>query len=268
MNLPDYVKKLQERGRLHFTLKELTQVFSESKESLTAKLHYLRSIGRVVSPLQGFYIIIPLEDRFRGSLEPQEMVVLGMKHLGIPYYAGLLTAASYHGASHQATQVFQVITNKRIRNPWIIGRVNIEFLYKKDIKNTEIEQITTSTGYLNVSTPEETAKDIMIYSKQSGGLNHQATILAELTEAINTVKLIALGRRSNKIFWLQRMGYILEHIETFYSEERDKVVSTLEKFLKTQKPRYVPLTPEMPTKNKPRNKKWHIIENTTVESDI
>lgn len=268
MNLPDYIEKLQEKGRLSFTLNHLLEVFKEPKASLVAKLYYLRKKGRIVSPLQGFYIIIPLEDRFRGSLEPQDMIVLGMQHLDIPYYAGLLTAASYHGASHQATQRFQVITNKRIRKPWIMGRVGIEFIYKKDIKNTEIEKRVVSTGYLHVSTPEETAKDIMIYYEKSGGLNHQATILSELTEAIDTKKLVSLAKKSGKLYWVQRMGYILENIDTFYKKERNKVVSALEKFLETQKLRYVPLAPEMPKKDMPRNEKWRIIENAIPQSDI
>ena len=106
----------------------------------------------------------------------------------------------------------------------------------------------------------------MTYYRQCGGLNHQATVLSELTEAIDTKKLVSLAKRSKGLFWVQRMGYILEHIDTFY--ENDRVVAALEKFLATQKLRYVPLAPEMPTKDKPRNKKWKIIENTTVESDI
>ena len=57
MNVPDYIEKLQERGRLSFTLNHLLEVFKEPKASLVAKLYYLRKKGRIVSPLQGFYII-------------------------------------------------------------------------------------------------------------------------------------------------------------------------------------------------------------------
>ena len=268
MNLPKYVESLQEKGRLYFTLDELVLFFKQPKSKIVAKLYFLKKKGRIVSTAQGFYIIIPIEDKFRGSLQPQDIIVLSMKHLKLPYYAALSTAATYHGAGHQAPQVFQVITNKRIRKPWIIGRIGIEFIYKKDIQSAKIEQLTVSTGHLKVSTPEQTAKDIMIYTDKIGGLNHQATILSELTESIKEKELISLAKKSKSLVWIQRIGYILEHIDTFYEKDRDRVVFALEKFLETKKLRYVPLAPELPKKNKPRNKKWHLIENTTIQSDI
>lgn len=224
--------------------------------------------GHLISPLKGLYIIIPLAHRNLKSIPAQDLIVLVMKYLNIPYYVGLLTAARYHGATHQATFVYQVVSSKRIKKELISGDISIQFIYKKEVKNVEKIKKQVSVGNLVLSNPEETAKDIMIYYKQCGGLNHQATVLSELTEAINTEKLIALAKRSKSLFWVQRMGYILEKIDTFYEKDRDRVVASLQQFLATQKLRYVPLAPEMPTKDKPRNKKWKIIENTTVESDI
>ena len=191
-----------------------------------------------------------------------------MAHLKTPYYAGLLTAASYHGATHQKLQVFQVISSKRMFKKWIFGDIKIEFIYKKDINEVAIKNKIINSGYLPISTPEETIKDIMIYYKQSGGLNNQATILSELIEIINEKDLITLAKFSGKLFWIQRMGYILEHMNTFYEKDRDRVVNELIKFIKTQKLRYIALAPEISIKDMPRNKKWKIIENTTVESDI
>lgn len=263
-----YINSLQKRGRLFFTTQEAFTTLKISKENAISSINYFKKKGELVSPLRGFHIILPVKDRKRGSLQPQDMVVLGMKHLGAPYYTGLLSAASYHGATHQATQVFQVITNIRIRKPWIIGRVNIEFLYKKNIEASYTEEKVVSNGMLKISTAEQTAKDIMIYYDKSGGINHQATVLSELIEAIDISKLIKIASEDNKRAWIQRLGYILSQINTADNEKRDKIVEAIYQFIERKKCNFIPLAPELTIKSMPRDKKWKIIKNTTVESDI
>ena len=268
MTMQKYIDKLQQSGTLYFSIDDLLSVFEASRQNLYNRLNRFVKRGAIFSPLKGFYVIIPQEHRSLGSLPAEELVVITMRHLGIPYYAGLLTAARYHGATHQGLFAFHVVTSKRMPKEWVVGQERIRFIYKKDICAVETTRKTVDTGELLVSTPEETAKDVMIYYRQCGGLNHQATVLSELTEAIDTDKLVSLAERSGGLFWVQRMGYILEKIDTFYEKDRDRVVGALEKFLENKKLRYIPLSPEITTKNKPRNKKWHIIVTATVEADF
>ena len=268
MNLASYIVELQERGKLYFSIDDVCKVFNKPKSNMLSSIHHFKRKGILVSPIRGFYIIIPINERKRGSLQPQDMVVITMKYLDIPYYAGLLSAAAYHGASHQAPQVFQVITNKRIRKPWIFGSVGIEFIYKKNVKDTKIENRIVNAGYLNISTPEETAKDIMIYYEKSGGLNHQATVLSELIEAIDVSELLIVVRKSTNKAWIQRMGYILSKLEPLDINKRDKILDCLYKYLRNKKLNYTALAPEISTEGYPKCKKWKIIENTEIESDI
>ena len=268
MKLSKYIHSLQKENQFYFSMREALKDTGLSKSDLLSGINYFKKKGSIFSPFQGFYIVVPVTEQGRGNFPPQDIVLMSMEHLKIPYYVGLLTAAHYHGATHQAIFVFQVVVSKQIKKEIIIGDTKIQFIYKKDITDVETKKKMIRTGYLPFSTPEETAKDVMIYYKKCGGVHHQATVLAELAGAINTEKLLSLANRSGTLFWIQRMGYILDNIDTFYEKERDKVVSALEKFLATQKLRYIPLAPEMPTKKKPRNKKWHIIENTTVQSDL
>lgn len=268
MKFSKYLYNLQKKNRFHFSLTEALQATELPKEDLLSAISYFKKKRYIFSPFQGFYIVIPITEQGRGNFLPQDIVLMSMEYLKVPYYVGLLTAAAEHGATHQATFVFQVVSSKRIKKEIISGDTRIQFIYKKDISDVDIKKKVIRTGYLPVSTPEETVKDVMTYYRQCGGLNHQATVLSELTEAINTEKLISLAKRSKSLFWVQRMGYILEKINTFYEKDRNRVVAALEKFLATKKLRYVSLAPEIPTKLKSRNKKWHIIENTTVESDL
>ena len=180
----------------------------------------------------------------------------------------LLTAAQYHGAAHQKPAVFQVITNKQIWRKLEFGQVRIDCLYKKSLKNLPTQNFTVNTGYLKVSSPELTALDLLIYSNKSGGLNHIATVLSELIEAIDPEKLIELAKQLDENVWFQRLGFILDNIDPFDTELNQKIIDALEKYLVSKKLKYRPLAPEIPSTGYPYLKKWMIIENTDIKSDI
>ena len=189
-----------------------------------------------------------------------------MKHWRLEYYACLQTAALYHGASHQKPQVFQIMTNKQI-NPLSIGKIRIEFIYKKSLDGLPTQNIAVKSGYLKISSPELTAIDLLLYPDHSGGLNHIATVLSELIEAIDHKKLIALAKLIKEKAWLQRLGFLLDHIDSMVEDKKKLIVSHVQKELESQKLFYIPLATELATKGCPRNKKWMIIENTSIESD-
>src|SRR5207244_10392072 len=63
---------------------------------------------------RGFYVIVPPEYRVAGSLPAAWFIRDLMDYLRRPYYVGLLTAPSLHGAAHQAPQEFQVVTDRAL----------------------------------------------------------------------------------------------------------------------------------------------------------
>lgn len=48
--------------------------------------------------LRRFYVIVPSEYRSLSCLPADQFIPALMKHLGLAYYAGLLTAAQYYGS--------------------------------------------------------------------------------------------------------------------------------------------------------------------------
>ena len=64
--------------------------------------------------------------------------------------SGCLTAADYHGASHQKPATFHVVVGKPFRNIKC-KRVKIKFFVKKGIDFSLVEQRNTQTGYINIS---------------------------------------------------------------------------------------------------------------------
>lgn len=179
-----------------------------------------------------------------------------MQCLQADYYVSLLSAAAHHGASHQKAGCFEVITNKRIKHPLTFGQIKLEIVYKKSLVGLPVQDITVTTGYLKLATPELVALDLLTYPRHSDGLNHIATVLTELAEIV--------GEKA----WLQRLGYILEQIDPIEEEKKLSLIDKLLKYLNRKMPLYVPLAPELLKTGLPRIKKWRIIANTSIESDL
>jgi predicted transcriptional regulator of viral defense system len=151
------------------------------------------------------------------------------------------------------------------------GAIGINFIYKKSLAKLPLQYIAKEEGYLKVSSPELTAMDLVLYTRQSAGLGNIATVLYELIDSINANKLISLAKLTRGKGWVQRLGYILEQLDSDNDKSanhKTRVINKLAKYLAQQELTYLKLTPELPIKGCDRNSKWKIIENTTVESDL
>ena len=266
-NLRTYVKHLAAHGLRSFKTEDAEKALNISQAALNASLHRLMKIGDITSPAKGFYLILSPEDQARGCLPAADFIPLLMQYWQIDYYAGLLTAATYHGATHQAIQKFYVMS-KNQKRPIRCGKVEVTFIKNKHLEQTPTQRVTVKTGYLVLSTPEGTIMDLLNFPRQSGGLNHIATVLTELIEVITPEKLLNLACESPSTIWIQRLGYLLEIIEPIETENRDKCLQFLKDYLRSRSCRVVLLDNQMPRKSFPTHKVWKVIINTDVESDI
>lgn len=268
MNLSSYIKELRKRGQRYFTLEQLMTDQSLSKNAALNAIYRLRGHGGLISPARGLYVIVPPEHQPHGSIPAAELVPLVMKYLGVNYYVALLTAGLFHGATHQKPARFQVISDKRIKHPSCFGDVEIDFIYKKSVLGLPIQDFTVSTGYLKVATPELVALDLLEYPNHAGGLNHIATVFSELIENLDPIKLINLAKITHTEYQLQRIGYILDHIEVMDEKNAEIMTNALALQIKKNKPNYLPLASEIPKIGYSRCEKWRIIENSEIESDL
>jgi hypothetical protein len=84
-----------------------------------------------------------------------------MKHQGLDYRISLLRAAAFHGSSHQAAMVFQVIVPKQLRD-FEVGRHRLQFLYQAPRAFARVNQpdllgqIKSDAGYAKVAGVELT----------------------------------------------------------------------------------------------------------------
>ena len=263
MNFSDYINDLVKHGKCSFTVQQAQSTLNKSAEAIYSSVKHLLTKNELATPAKGFYVIVPPEYQVLGCLPAEHFIPYLMEYWQCPYYAGLLTAAGYHGATHQAVQVFQVMIDGRTKPQILCGKVKIRFIANRHLPETPVQSISTAKSLLRVSTPESTAMDLLNYPHQSGGLNHTATILAELKDCMKPDQLLALAESQSTLAWKQRLGYLLEIVGA------TELADVLKKHLAQQKRvDYVPLMPGIEISNAARNVTWKIIENATVESDI
>jgi len=210
-------------------------------------------------PFRGFYVIVTPEHRKLGCLPAHQFIPALMAHLDEPYYVGLLTAAEHHGATHNRPQSFQVIL-PRTRTGITCGGVRVDFIARKNIAYIPTQDFKTPRGYLKVSTPEVTAFDLAGYPHHAGGLDNAATVLSELAEKIDAVKLVRIADLS-PIAWSQRLGYLLELVG-----ESD-LAEGLAEYINCKDAVPVPLSPSQPFKGVRQEPRWRLLPNEKVEPE-
>lgn len=256
----NFVSSLMSKGRYTFTVAQAAEALGQSLVVTRAALRRLGKKGEITMPYRGFWVIVPPEYRSLGCLPPEQFIPQLMEHLEEPYYAGLLSAAAYHGAAHHRPQVFQVVVAKN-RPDIDCGKVRIRFIARKNTSDIPTVPFKTPRGYLKLSTPEATAFDLVGYPDRAVGLDNVATILAELAEKLDGKKLADAAKLS-PVAWAQRLGYLLELVEAV------AVSVKLASFVEKMKPVPTPLIKSKPFKGVKRDELWRVMVNGEVESEI
>lgn len=250
------VDRLAASGRYHFTTADAVKALGVSPVAARAALRRLAAKGAIASPHRGFHVIVPPEYRRLGCLPAEQFVPQLMAHLGLSYYAGLLTAAQFHGAAHQRPQAFQVMLEKN-RAPIQCGDVRVEFFARKAIARVPVAEVNTPRGVLRVSSPDATAIDLVGYLGKAGGVDTVATVLAELAERLDADRLVAAARTAPTP-WSQRLGYLLDQ-----AGASDKT-GGLEKWVRGRATEYTQLLPGG-RRARERSKRWRLGVNAKLE---
>jgi predicted transcriptional regulator of viral defense system len=259
--LKRYTEDLLSKGELIFSKPEVLSTFKISDTAFRSNIKRMVADKKIIFLKNGYYLIIPIEFRQLSIVPPELFIDDLMMSLNIKYYVCLLSAASFYEATHQASQVFQVMVNRPIK-PINLGKIQIVFYVNKNLKNISTKSIKTDRGTLEVSSPESTLLDLLKYFHQSGNLNHIATIMIEMIEALN-YKNVADILEYYPLLSVQRLGYLSEKFGYL------KLENVIYKYLQIQKPKlYSLLMPGEYNKNDYRNKKWHLIINIEIESDL
>lgn len=259
--LDNYIESLLSSGRYTFTRKELLTQFDAGETAIRQCLQRLNR-KKIIRPIRnGFYIIIPPEHRNVGILPPEMFIGEFMRYLNRPYYVGLLSAAALHGAGHQQPQTFSVITTKPPIRSIKLPNLKLCFSVRSHMPQNGIGQKKTPAGYINLSSPELTALDLVTYLKQSGGIAAVVSVLEELAENMAPEKLKI--PESVPSTALQRLGYILDDVL-----DEKPLADAIWKVLQSRSFFHSPLNPAVGESNGPISKKWKIYINIDLEETL
>lgn len=265
-SLESWINTLLSYGKMSFSLTQLKkELQGHSDIAIKRSLHRLSKKGVVLSIHKGYYLIIPPQYASRGVLPPQLFIDGLMKHLGKPYYVGLLSAAAIHGAAHQQPQEFYVVTTPPALRPTHKKSVKINYITKNAIQENYIEKKKTETGYIKVSSPELTALDLFQYGKRVGGLNRIGTVLNELTEEFRPERINYEFVKLSSVSSIQRLGYMLDYV----LENQEYADKLFDECLKASVIfNRISLDGEEETLGFSSNNRWNIIANSEIDIDI
>ena len=102
IRLSEYIEHKLKIGSITFLKSEAINALRTSETAFMRASQRLLKKGVLLRPVSGFYVIVEIEFRDSGGPPPIHFIDKLMKYLKLPYYIGLLTAAKYHGATHQS----------------------------------------------------------------------------------------------------------------------------------------------------------------------
>jgi predicted transcriptional regulator of viral defense system len=202
---------LLSRGIIAVTNEELSALLGVSQNQMLQRLAPLVKRSEIISPCRGFWIPIPFEYRQWGAPEATYYIDRMMRFLEIDYYIGWMSAASILGAKHHAVQVFQVATDRQVRNR-VVGRSDFRFFQRSNVGMLPTFLHKTQTGTIKVSTRAATMLSVTNDLSIAAGLDNAANIIIELSETVESfIDEVAVCSPLFPISALRRLGWILDN---------------------------------------------------------
>ena len=263
MNAKKYIKHLLSIESYSFSLDEVAQATTCSKNSLKFELLRLSNKGEIVNLRKGFYLIItPLYSSAK-KLPIQLYCEKLFNHLNRNYYVGLFSAAKFHGAGHQQVQRDYLITEKPKLNDISKKTIDIRFFTATKWSDKNIQQKKSDAGIFKLSSPALTIVDLIHHQTKLGGINRMLTTIEELTEELTESDLTELLKWYPNKSTLQRFGFLLEELDVKY-QFQEMIYSEL----KAKNFFPVLLSPKSNEKPGAVDNKWKIDVNVKLESDL
>jgi len=268
--LDHYLNELLSRGRAYFCREEALKALGLNSEAFIAAAGRLVKKHRLASPRRGFYLILRPEDRVAGAPDPVRWVDPLMNYLSLDYRISLLRAAAFHGATHQAAMVFQVIVPKQLR-AFDIGRHRLQFIYQAPMAFAKtnlpdwLSQMKSEAGFAKVAGVELTLLDCVRYFHKAAGINGVAQIARDLGASADPHKL-AEAAQAYENSAVRRLGYLLDYAGHVRQARVLEPFARKAKSMKSLDPSVKPLTESL-AKLHEKDANWMLVINEPVEID-
>lgn len=255
--LPEW---LLSHGILTFTTKECAHLLNSDDKQISNKLVYLYKNKKIVALGRGLWAVVPSENLLMKAPEPISYIDTLMNFYHCDYCIGFLTAAYFYGASHQVPQIFQVVSEKTIKDK-VIGRSKLMFVKRSYIKNISKKKVVISNNLVNMPTIGTTMLMLCADLLLSGGIDNVATLINELAEISNNyMEEILKDAYLFQTSALRRLGWILDNV--IHKKDLDELIRICNDGTNPSL-----LSPYQKHSGK-IDSKWHLIINRQIETDI
>lgn len=259
----NYLAFVRSKGRFLVTFGELKEHIQVSGKAVLQSLFRLKQKKKIAQIRRGFYVIVPSEYSATGMLPYYLFLDDLMNTLGCNYYVALSSAAALHGAGHQQPMECTVIVKSRAVHNISTNNLRISFFIKSDWPKNEIVLKNTDAGYLAVSSPAQTALDLVMYQSRIGGINRVLQIIEELSENISYTTLLKAAKKFKQTAAIQRLGYLLE-----FELNNSKLTKAASEALRNRKIYSILLSFENTnTENRTANNQWKVIPNIQIQPE-
>jgi hypothetical protein len=269
--LDRYLDDQLAHGRAYFSRKEGIKALGLSPQAFMAATGRLARKQRLVSPRRGFFLILRPEDRAAGAPDPVRWIDPLMRYLEIDYRISLLRAAAFHGSSHQAAMVFQVVAPRQLR-ALEIGRHRLQFIYQAPASFTKVNRpdwlsrIKSEAGFAKVAGVELTLLDAARYFHEAAGINGVAQMVKDLGGRADPRKL-AKAAAPYENASVRRLGYLLDLVGHARQADALAAFARQAKSMKALDPSVKPLMPELAVPHE-KSLRWKLLVNEAVDVDF
>lgn len=268
VSLDSYLNDLLRRGRAYFSRDDVAAGLGLKPQALAAALTRSIKKRRLANPRHGFYLILRPEDQIAGAPDPVKWIDPLMKHQGIDYRISLLRAAAFHGSSHQATMVFQVVVPRQLRD-FDLGRHRLQFLYQgpeafAQLNKPElVGQMKSDAGFARVAGVELTLLDCVRYFHKAAGINGVAQIVKDIGAKAKP-RTLATAAAAYENSAVRRLGYLLDQAGHGRQARALEPIVKQAKTMLPLDPAVKPIVAALAQVHE-RNAKWKLLINEAVE---
>jgi predicted transcriptional regulator of viral defense system len=209
------LRNIQAQARYLFHSDEFAKLTNREPKSQAVQvaLNRLAKQGRIVLAMKrvGKWLIVPPEQAHYGAPPVDWWLDDCLKDIEPHYYVALLSATKHWGSAHYALQTTQVMISQP-RPSLNIGRLNIEFVAKRDIAVTPTTRVRGSVAHLRVSTREATLLDLVRHQASVGGIEAVARITKDFSGTVTKKGLLEALNALGQVLAAQRLGFVFGHL--------------------------------------------------------
>jgi predicted transcriptional regulator of viral defense system len=242
------IEWLEQNNRWHVTTDQITSVLSCSFEQAHHIGFTLCLKKWLVTLSKNHYI---LQKSFHSNTPSIHPLIIG-SYLIDPYYYSFSTAAAHHRLIPPTQETIYLVTTAIRNNPEING-VFYRFIHVTPRKFFGYTTVQINKVTVNMADKEKTFVDCLDKSKYLGGLTQVIQLLKNNIQTLDVQRLVDYTVLMGSSTLIQRIGYILDHLQVSFDEE----------FLRSYSLGVLTYLDPMNTYDqKPRrNEKWNLMVN-------